>query len=246
MAGFYYQQSGYPAYGSASSSTLERSELQSIQAGFDKLPTPTGNANAIVRIKSDASGLDVTSATLSATGVLGNITGMTNVSGTWDFTGVTALLSATPTVGDSSTKVATTAFVATSFAPKASPAFTGTPTAPTATPLTNTTQLATTAYADAAVAVEAAARSASDALLAPLVSPALTGTPTAPTATAGTSTTQIATTAFVMSQAFSGVLPAQTGNAGKFVTTDGVNASWASIPPATGSTLYMATNFGAM
>lgn len=34
----------------------------------------------------------------------------------------------------------------------ASPAFTGTPSAPTAAPLTNSTQLATTAYADAAVA----------------------------------------------------------------------------------------------
>lgn len=38
-------------------------------------------------------------------------------------------------------------------APLASPAITGAPTAPTAVPLTNTTQLATTAYADAAVAV---------------------------------------------------------------------------------------------
>ena len=38
-------------------------------------------------------------------------------------------------------------------APLASPHFTGTPTAPTAAPLTNSTQLATSAYADAAVAV---------------------------------------------------------------------------------------------
>ena len=40
-------------------------------------------------------------------------------------------------------------------APLKSPAFTGTPTAPTAAPLTDSTQLATTAYADAAVAAAA-------------------------------------------------------------------------------------------
>jgi hypothetical protein len=48
-----------------------------------------------------------------------------------------------------------------------SPAFTGTPTAPTASPLTNDTQLATTAYADAAVAVEAGRATTAEALLVP-------------------------------------------------------------------------------
>jgi hypothetical protein len=56
----------------------------------------------------------------------------------------------------------------TGAAPLASPTFTGVPAAPTATPLTNTTQIATTAYADAAVAVEAAARAAADANYLPL------------------------------------------------------------------------------
>ncbi len=75
-------------------------------------------------------------------------------------------------------------------APLASPALTGTPTVPTATALTNTTQAASTAYADAAVAVEVTARSTADtaeattranadALLAPLASPTFTGTVTA-------------------------------------------------------------------
>jgi hypothetical protein len=57
----------------------------------------------------------------------------------------------TPTAGDNSTKVATTAFVATSFAPLASPALTGTPTAPTATTGTNTTQVATTAFVQSSI-----------------------------------------------------------------------------------------------
>jgi len=73
-------------------------------------------------------------------------------------------------------------------------------------------------YIDAALALKAA-----------LASPALTGTPTAPTAAVGTNTTQIATTAYVIAQAFSTALPSQTGNSGKFVTTDGSTASWATV-----------------
>jgi hypothetical protein len=63
-------------------------------------------------------------------------------------------------------------------------------------------------------------------------SPTLTGTPLAPTATVGTNTTQIATTEFVVAQAFSAALPSQTGNAGKFVTTNGTTASWSPITPS--------------
>lgn len=59
-----------------------------------------------------------------------------------------------------------------------------------------------------------------------LNAPAL-GAATATTAAAGTSTTQIATTAFVSATSFASVLPGQTGNAGKFITTNGTNASWA-------------------
>lgn len=47
----------------------------------------------------------------------------------------------------------------------------------------------------------------------------------------GTSTTQLATTEFVANQAFSTVLPNQTGNAGKFLKTDGTNASWSYVTP---------------
>lgn len=63
-------------------------------------------------------------------------------------------------------------------------------------------------------------------LKAPLASPALTGTPTAPTAASGTNNTQVATTAFATQLAFAAALPAQTGNSGKFITTDGTTASW--------------------
>lgn len=110
-----------------------------------------------------------------------------------------------------------TSVAASTYAPLASPALTGAPTAPTAAGGTNTTQIATTAF----VADN----------FAPTVSPAFTGSPTAPTAATGTSTTQLATTQFVNATAFSSALPNQTGNAGKFVTTDGTDASWVAIPP---------------
>ena len=103
----------------------------------------------------------------------------------------------------------------------ASPALTGNPTAPTQSASDNSTKIATTAYADTAVANivdsspaalntlnELAAALGDDenfsttvtnsiATKAPLANPVLTGTPAAPTASTGTNTTQIATTAFV-------------------------------------------------
>lgn len=66
-------------------------------------------------------------------------------------------------------------------------------------------------------------------LKAPLANPALTGTPTAPTASPGTSSTQIATTAFAAALGFSSALPAQLGNAGKVIVTDGTTASWGTV-----------------
>lgn len=68
------------------------------------------------------------------------------------------------------------------------------------------------------------------------VSPTFTGTPAAPTAALGTSTTQIATTAFVAGTSFASALPAQTGNSGKAVITDGTTASWGTLAALGGGT----------
>lgn len=38
--------------------------------------------------------------------------------------------------------------------------------------------------------------------------------------------------AAIAAASFSSSLPAQTGNAGKFITTDGTTASWATVPPS--------------
>jgi hypothetical protein len=131
----------------------------------------------------------------------------------------------TPLAGNSSTDIATTAFVAASFAttqfvnstfaPITSPTFAGTPSAPTPAPGNNTGQLATTAFVTAAVtasttgvssfntrtgAVVLTGADIASAGGAPLANPVFTGVPTAPTATVGTDNTQIATTAFVINQ----------------------------------------------
>lgn len=97
-----------------------------------------------------------------------------------------------------------------------SPAFTGVPTAPTATAGTSTTQIATTAFVDTSYAK--------------LASPAFTGNPTAPTQASGTNNTTIATTAFVQQVALNNQLPLQIGNTGKYLTTNGTDASWQTIP----------------
>ena len=64
----------------------------------------------------------------------------------------------TPTAGDSSTKLATTAFVATSYAPLNSPQLTGTPTAPTPATGDSSAKLATTAFANMAGGVVGSTR----------------------------------------------------------------------------------------
>lgn len=111
--------------------------------------------------------------------------------------------------------------------PLSSPTFTGTPTAPTAASDTSTTQIATTQFV---VNQGYLKSSTASSTYAPLASPALTGTPTAPTAALGTDTTQIATTAYVQNELENFVtLPSQSGNNGRFLTTDGTTATWSEI-----------------
>jgi len=125
---------------------------------------------------------------------------------------------------------------ASTYAPLASPSLTGVPTAPTAAASTSTTQIATTAFVDTS--------------FAKLASPAFTGTPTAPTAAFGANNTTVATTAFVQQVALNNQLPLQAGNAGKFLTTDGSNASFATITipaqvyPAAGLAVSTGTAWG--
>ena len=113
---------------------------------------------------------------------------------------------------------------ASTYAPLVSPTFTGTVVLP------NTTSIGGVSAAEI-VFLDGVTSNVQTQLdgKAGLASPAFTGTPTTPTAGSGTNTTQVASTAFVQQVALNNQLPLQTGNAGKFLTTDGTNASFASI-----------------
>ena len=118
-----------------------------------------------------------TSGTAPLTSLPGGVApaGMTGATAASRYAGATASghpATGTYAVGDfvidqtGSTWICTTAGTPGTWAGSlASPALTGTPTAPTATALTNSTQLATTAYADAAVAVETSRAETAEALL---------------------------------------------------------------------------------
>ena len=135
------------------------------------------------------------------------------------------------------------ATAASTYAPLVSPTFTGTVVLP------NTTSIGGVSAAEI-VYLDGVTSNVQTQLdgKAGLASPAFTGTPTAPTASTGTNTTQVATTAFVQQTSFNNALPFQTGNAGKYVTTDGTNASWATIPaqvyPSAGLAISTGTAWG--
>lgn len=70
---------------------------------------------------------------------------------------------------------------------------------------------------------------------------------TVPTLVSSDSSTNAASTAFVQAVAFITALPAQAGNSGKFVTTDGSNASWQEVdvtPPFSVKTANYTTASG--
>lgn len=133
-------------------------------------------------------------------------------------------------LGDDPNFATTTASALGTKAPLDSPALTGTPTAPTAGSGTNTTQIATTEFVNTEIANDAIAKSIittkGDIIVA-------TGPGTPARLGVGTNGQVLVAN----SSAAGGVewstagssLPSQTGNSGKYLTTDGSNASWGSL-----------------
>ena len=138
-------------------------------------------------------------------------------------------------------------------APLASPALTGVPTAPTPAANTNTTQIATTAYVMATTvapsnltgpitsvgsATSVAAQTGTGSTFVMNTSPTLV-TPVLGVATAtsinGTSIPSSKTLVATDSTAF--VVPSQTSNAGKYLTTDGTTSSWGTVSSYSAPTL---------
>lgn len=71
MSNNFYNHGSFPTTGSAATSASMRAELDSIAAGFDKMPTLTGNANEIVVVNSSATGLDSIAALPAGSGGTG-------------------------------------------------------------------------------------------------------------------------------------------------------------------------------
>lgn len=88
MTGFFYNHSSYPANGAAGSASAMRAELELIEAGFDKLADPTGNANKAVVINSGATGYGVTTGTFA---LAGNFATVGAYASTFTMTGTTTL-----------------------------------------------------------------------------------------------------------------------------------------------------------
>lgn len=313
----YYDHTTFPTPNSPGSSAQLRAELDLIEAGFDKLPTLTGNANKLVVVNAGETGLTTTSsptgltlngAVITTPTITGGTANNVVIGGTTPAAGTFTTLSSasaaltggtingvviggtTPAAGTFTSLAATSATVGgfnvavlgntpQTFAGDVTVSGTLAGTGPvsfggasinlgtsssntsvllgtgsTTSGLTKTVNIGTNGLSGSTTNITVGSGVAgsttniyfnSDGTTAaqltggvfsatsPSFSDAsLTGVPTAPTAVSGTSTSQIATTAFVTAAAFNAALPGQTGNAGKFVTTDGTNASWAEIPPS--------------
>jgi hypothetical protein len=68
MSNDFYNAGGVPAQGAGLSSATIRAEFLAIAAGFDKLPTVTGNASKAIVVNGSGTGLTTTSGTLTLAG----------------------------------------------------------------------------------------------------------------------------------------------------------------------------------
>lgn len=160
--------------GKAGVVNLVESDIANLAADLAARPTTVYVNNAVTGLQSHSANLDqLASTSLTSFGLAlftaaNAAAAMTTLGaaplGSPLFTG--APKAPTPTVGDNSANLATTAFVASAFAPLASPALTGTPTAPTTSPGDSTTKLATTAFVSAAVGATPVPTKASSATVA--------------------------------------------------------------------------------
>lgn len=69
-SGFWYSHGSYPVYGSQSSSILDRSEADKVQAGFDKIIAPTGYGNYLTKYNSAETGISPTNVSVTDSGLM--------------------------------------------------------------------------------------------------------------------------------------------------------------------------------
>ena len=101
MSNEFYDHTTFPTPNSPGSSALLRSELDAIEAGFDKLPTMSGNGNKVVTVNAGATALTATSA-LQSLAITGSTIDSTPIGGTTPAAGTfTSLAATSATVGGS-------------------------------------------------------------------------------------------------------------------------------------------------
>lgn len=77
MSNEFYDHTTYPAQGASGSSAALRAELDSIEQGFDKLPTMAGNGSKIVTVNSGGTALETVASLTVAQGGTGRTTSTT-------------------------------------------------------------------------------------------------------------------------------------------------------------------------
>jgi len=96
MSNSFYNHGSYPANGSAGSSSTMRAELDLIAAGFDKLPTLTGNTLKLVRVNAAETALEA--ATISYGDVTGPASATANAIALFNGTGGKTIKDSTVTL----------------------------------------------------------------------------------------------------------------------------------------------------
>ncbi|MDE3021845.1 MAG: hypothetical protein KGI54_08300 [Pseudomonadota bacterium] len=138
-----YGNANYGGTAAANAATSAASAATSAASAASSASSSSSSASS--------SASSATAAAASAIAAANSVTSLgfsLSANNSWTGTNSYSITPTFPTAspGTNSTKGATTAFVAASFAPLSSPALTGTPTAPTAAGGDNSTQLATTAF----------------------------------------------------------------------------------------------------
>lgn len=129
MTNPYYEHASYPAPSAPGASLSLRQELELIEAGFDKLPTLSGNGGKIVQVKADASGLEVgvAAADIISTDGVATLTNKTLDGGSNTFTNIpnSALVNSGLTIGSTAVSLGGTATTITGLASLTSTALVG-------------------------------------------------------------------------------------------------------------------------
>lgn len=101
MSNDFYNHTSWPGFGSAGTSASARSEMDRVQAGFDKMPTLTSNGGKFVIVNSGGTALDVSAAISLTANVLNfNASGISG-------TAVNAMFASPPAIGGVAAAAAT-------------------------------------------------------------------------------------------------------------------------------------------